>query len=158
MKNKKLIWTILAAVSVVLLILPLVLNFWTAWAKFMGETQTNSAELFVDMGGSDSATWATLTGVCAIIALVVAVLLTVSIVLDMLNVGKIKYALINRVLSIVALVVTVLAVVFAIVACANGAVVIANETIGGMTFGIGAYMLVAGGLVSAVAGFLASRK
>lgn len=176
MKLKKLIPNILACVGMILLILPMCLTMYTATVSVGSKAgDPVNYNIFADWSNyidaykvadkTFASAWATITDVIAIVLLVLAVVYVVMFVLQLLKVGgkKTDYTKPMKGVAMAILVLTVVALITAIIFTSANSLSVTGKITNVTTkytfgFGVGAIMLLVGGVLTGVSGLLANWK
>ncbi len=162
--SSNLLFNLLASVGLVLLILPMFLAIYTRVEEIGSITNQTGYTIFTDWstietiyqltGQEFNSACALIVDIMAVALLVVAAIYVIMFVLQFTKMGKNNmFAKINKFLSIIALLLTVVALI-----C--GIIFFATSGIAATSFipGIGFYMLIIGGVVLGLLGYLANRK
>lgn len=175
MKGKKLVFNALATVGMILLILPMFLAMYSTTVSAGGSTSDptfykifNDWSGFTDVyklaGETFSSVWALITDIIAVVLLVLAALYVILFILQLLKVGgkKVNYSKFMKLLALLIIILTLVAVVTGIIFIAANAlthnVPLVGQTKYAFGFGIGAIMLLVGGVLTGTFGLIANSK
>ncbi len=162
--NSNLFLNLIASVGLILLVLPMFLAIYTRVEEIGSLTNQTGYTIFTDWstietiyqiaGQEFNSACALIVDIMAVALLVVAAIYVIMFVLQFTKMGKNNmFAKINKFLSIIALLLTVVALICGIIFFATSGIVATS-----FIPGIGFYMLIIGGVVLGLLGYLANRK